>query len=103
MNEVRKRSVWEMATGILLAAFAVLIVLTFRNYGVTVDERHSNLNGRYFIEWYASGFRDRAIIDEGNQRLYGSFFNSLSAFIADHSRLAVNETGYLLNGITSTE
>jgi hypothetical protein len=101
MSEVNNRSAWETATGILLAAFAVLIVFTFRSYGVTVDERHSNLNGRYFIDWYASGFHDRAIIDEGNQRLYGSFFNSISAFISDNSPLGLYETGHLVIAITS--
>ncbi len=101
MSEAGKRSLWETATGILLAAFALLIVFTFRTYGVTVDERHSNLNGRYFIDWYASGFHDRAIIDEGNQRLYGSFFNSISAFISDNSPLGLYETGHLVIAITS--
>ncbi len=101
MNEVKKRSAWETSTGILLAVFAVLIAFTFRSYGVTVDERHSNLNGRYFIDWYASGFHDRAIIDEGNQRLYGSFFNSISAFISNHSPLGLYETGHLIIAITS--
>ena len=74
-----------MLKNVWTTGFAALIVLTFRSYGVTVDEKHGNANGRYFIDWYASGFRDRAIVDEGNHRLYGSFFNAISAFIADHT------------------
>jgi hypothetical protein len=81
--------------------FAALILLTFRSYGVTVDEKHSHANGRYFLDWYASGFHDRAIVDEGNQRLYGSFFNSISALIADHSPLGLYETGHLVIALSS--
>ena len=101
MNEVKQRTGWDTATAVLLAAFGAVILLTFRSYGVTVDERHSNLNGRYFLDWYASGFQHRAIIDEGNQRLYGSFFNSISALISDHSPLGLYETGHLVIAITS--
>jgi len=101
MSLLRRRGIWEKATTIMMAGFAVLIVLTFRSYGVTVDEKHAHTNGRYFINWYASGFHDRAIVDEGNHRLYGSFFNALLAFVADHSPLGLYETGHLLIAISS--
>jgi hypothetical protein len=101
VTTAKRRSLWEIAAGGLLAAFAILIVVTFRAYGVTVDEKHSHLNGRYFIDWYTSGFQSRAIVDEGNQRLYGSFFNAISAFIADHSPLGLYETGHLVIAVSS--
>lgn len=101
MTEAKRRNPWETATFGLLAIFALLIVFTFRAYGVTVDEKHSYSNGRYFIDWYLSGFRDRAIVDEGNQRLYGSFFNAISAFIADRSPLGLYETGHLVIALSS--
>jgi len=101
MSWIRRRDVWETATAITLAIFAVLIVITFRDYGVTVDEKHAHTNGGYFIDWYASGFRDRMIIDEGNHRLYGSFFNAILAFVADHSGLGLYESGHLVIAISS--
>jgi hypothetical protein len=96
-----RRNNWEIATVVLLAVFALLIVFTFRSYGVTVDEQHSIMNGKYFLDWYASGFRHRAIITEGNHALYGSFFNSIYSFFARHSRLGLYETGHLVIAITS--
>lgn len=84
----------------LLGVVAILICLTFRDYGVTWDEEHSALNGRYFLDWYASGFRDRSIVTENNQLLYGSFFNGISAFIADHSPFGKYETGHLVIAAT---
>src|SRR5438045_7714855 len=101
MNEVKQRNIWETATAILLAGFSMLIVLTFRDYGVTVDEKVANENGRYFFDWFASGFHDRAVIDEGNQRLYGSAFNALSAFVANHSPLGLYDTDHLVIAFTS--
>lgn len=101
MTEAKRRNPWETATFGLLAIFALLIVFTFRAYGVTVDEKHSHSNGRYFIDWYLSGFHDRAIVDEGNQRLYGSFFNAISSFLADHSPLGLYETGHLVIALSS--
>jgi hypothetical protein len=92
---------WDTATAVLLAAFAILIVATFRSYGITVDEPHSHANGNYFLDWYASGFNNRAIVTEGNQRLYGSFFNSISAFVSNHSPFGLYETGHLMIAISS--
>lgn len=101
MSWTRGRNIWETATAVTLAAYAALIVFTFRDYGVTVDEEVAYKNGKYFINWFASGFHDRTIIDEGNQRLYGSFFNAISAFVADHSPFGVYDTGHLVIAITS--
>jgi hypothetical protein len=101
VTTAKRRSPWEIATGALLAVFAFLILFTFRTYGVTVDEKHSHQNGQYFLDWYTSGFQNRAIVDEGNQRLYGSFFNAISAFIADHSPFGLYETGHLVIAISS--
>jgi len=101
MNEVKKGNIWETATAILLAGFSLLILLTYRDYGVTVDEKVASESGRYFFDWFGSGFRDRAVIDEGNKRLYGSAFNALSAFVANHSPLGVYDTDHLVIAITS--
>src|SRR5688572_15284485 len=86
---------------IALAVFAVLIVLTFRNYGVTVDEKHAHTNGQYFVDWYTSGFTDRTILDEGNHRLYGSFVNAILAFVDNISPLGSYESGHLVVALFS--
>ena len=100
MSSLRRRDPWEIATGLLLACFAAVAVGTFRTYGVTWDEEHSAANGRYFLNWYASGFSDHAIIRENTQQLYGSFFNAISAFIADHSPLGSYDTSHLVIAFT---
>lgn len=101
MIQTKATNRWDIATGVLLVVFGILILATFRSYGVTVDEPHSHANGNYFLDWYASGFSHRAIVTEGNQRLYGSFFNAISAVIANHSPLGLYETGHLVIAISS--
>ncbi|HUQ20261.1 MAG TPA: glycosyltransferase family 39 protein [Gemmatimonadaceae bacterium] len=95
------RNGWDVAAISALTVIAAVMAITFRDYGATIDERHSATNGKYFLDWYASGFRDRAIIDDGNQRLYGSFFNAISAFVAKHSPLGLYDTGHALIAIAS--
>lgn len=91
---------WALATAILLAIVAALIGVTFRDYGVTVDELHGRANGRLFLNWYASGFSDNTINTEGNHYLYGSFVNAVSAFAAQRSPFGTYETGHLLIALT---
>ena len=67
---------WQLASRLLLAGVFVLIVFTYRDYGMTWDEEHSLTNGRYWIEWYESGFTQRGVIDDNNQRWRKKKFGS---------------------------
>lgn len=100
MSRLSRHDRWALATATLLIVVAALIGFTFLDYGVTVDEEHGHANGRYFLNWYASGFTDNTINTEGNHYLYGSFFNAVSAFAAQHSPLGPYETGHLLIAVT---
>jgi hypothetical protein len=50
---------WRLAAWLLLGAVLLLIVSTFRDYGLTWDEAHSATNGRYWVDFYASWFTAR--------------------------------------------
>ncbi|HEX5110423.1 MAG TPA: glycosyltransferase family 39 protein [Vicinamibacterales bacterium] len=91
---------WRLAARLLLAVTLVVIVVTFRDYGMTWDEEHSATNGKYWIDWYSSWFTARSILSEDNQRLYGSFFNGISRLIADRSPLGLYESGHLVTALT---
>jgi hypothetical protein len=96
----RPEAPWRLAAWLLLGAVLLLIVSTFRDYGLTWDEAHSATNGRYWIDFYASWFTARGAIDDNNQRLYGSFFNGISRLIADRSPLGLYETGHLVTALS---
>lgn len=90
---------WTWASRLLLAGALATIALTYRDYGMTWDEEHSLTNGRYWLEWYESGFTQRGVIDDNNQRLYGSFFNGLDWLLAHHSPLGLYETSHLFTAL----
>lgn len=100
MNRRASRDTWALATAALLIIVAVLIGLTFLDYGVTWDEHHGATNGTLFLRWYASGFTDTTINTEGNHYLYGSFVNAVIALAAKGSLFGPYETGHLLIAMT---
>ncbi|MEO5579422.1 MAG: hypothetical protein ABIR58_02105, partial [Gemmatimonadaceae bacterium] len=99
MRWFRKYDNWALATAALLTVVAIVVGVTFLDYGVTVDEEHSGVNGVFFLKWYLSGFTDNTINTEGNQYLYGSFFNALSA-LAQHTPFPQYEPSHLLIAAT---
>ena len=56
-------------------AASAIALATLHRFGATWDEEHSMRQGDLVLRWYASGFTDRRVIDEGNFRFYGGFFN----------------------------
>jgi hypothetical protein len=97
-SEMRSDARWRLASRILLAATLLLIAVTFRDYGMTWDEEHSSNNGRFWVQWYASGFSDRSF-EQDNQRLYGSLFNGPTRLLSERSPLGLIETGHLISAL----
>ena len=92
---------WRTATTVLLFVVAVVIILTFRDYGVSWDEEFSHSYGIHFLNWYASGFRDHSVLNPYmNEYLYGNLFNGIAAVVAAHSPFGTYETIHLLLAAT---
>jgi hypothetical protein len=65
-----------------IALFTILglfILLTFRHYGISNDEEVQHVYGRLLLDFYASGFDDRAAFAYRNLYLYGGFFDLIAA------------------------
>ncbi len=92
-------SKWDIATGILLILLFSLIILTFRHYGLTWDEKASMEEGEHFVGWYTSLFTDRTLISKEDYFYYGSFFTGLAFFLHRFSPLGLFETSHLLNAL----
>ncbi|MEO7683724.1 MAG: glycosyltransferase family 39 protein, partial [Gemmatimonadaceae bacterium] len=94
---LRTRDGWEIATLVLLFGLAALICVTFQDYGMSWDEDFSRWQGRDFLAWYGSGFRNRAVMSHANaEYVYGSLFNVVSLVASDHSPFGPFETSHLL-------
>jgi hypothetical protein len=72
----------DLATLLLLAALAAIVLLTFQHYAISNDEEIQQKYGELIIAYYASGLTDRALFELSNLYLYGGLFDVLVTFIA---------------------
>ncbi len=86
-----------LAAGLLLGA-AILIGLTFTDYGVTWDEDVHNWYGNFALDYYLSLFTDERALNWLNLYNYGAAFDMIAAALNKFSPLGVYETRHLLNG-----
>src|SRR5947208_369798 len=86
-----------LAAGLLLGA-AILIGLTFADYGVTWDEDVHNWYGNFALDYYLSLFTDERALNWLNLYNYGAAFDMIAAALNKFSPLGVYETRHLLNG-----
>src|SRR5437764_2309011 len=87
-----------LAAGLLLGA-AILIGLTFTDYGVTWDEDVHNWYGVFALDYYLSLFNDQRALNWLNLYNYGAAFDMIAAAFNKFSPLGIYETRHLLNGL----
>lgn len=82
-----------------LLAVAVLVVLTYREYGIIWDSEVQDEYGRKLLSFYLSGFHDRSAFEFQNLYLYGGAFDLTAALLNQVSPLGEYETRHLLGGM----
>jgi hypothetical protein len=90
--------IWDRLAGVALAAAAILVLLTFTDYGVTWDEDVHNWYGILALKYYLSLFADQRALNWLNLYNYGAAFDMVAAALNRFSPLGVYETRHLLNG-----
>ena len=83
----------------LFALLAFVIVLTFRDYGISWDEELQNTYGVKLLAFYTSGLSDMGAFDYGNLFLYGGFFDIVAAILNSFSPFEIYETRHFLGGM----
>jgi hypothetical protein len=96
----RGAAVWDRWTLALFAALVVLVVATFRDYGVSWDEDVHFAYGYQVLHYYESGLHDRSALTWAPLYYYGAGFDFLTAALAGVSPLGPWETRHLLNALT---
>lgn len=89
----------DWLAGAALLAVAVIVVLTFTDYGVTWDEDLHSWYGSFALDYYLSLFTDTRALTLRDLHFYGAGFDMIAAAITRVSPLGVYETRHLLNGI----
>ncbi len=93
---------WRLASLVLFAVVLVLSLTTFRDYGISWDDKVQKEYGEHILAYYESGFTDRTavtpneITDDGNLPYYGGSFDLLSALVSHGSPLSIYFSRHLL-------
>jgi hypothetical protein len=95
-GSVTTQARWRLATWLVLATLAVVMLATFQHYGTVWDEEVQFLYGEYVLSWFSSGFQDRRALSFGDLWLYGGLFDVVANLVVRHSPLGIYETRHLV-------
>jgi len=84
----------------LIVTVGIVILATFKDYGITADEESHIVYGQSVVKWYTSGFSDRRIFSWTNTWLYGGFYDGIVYILMEVSPLSYFDTRHLCNAIT---
>lgn len=84
---------------VLIAIMGVIVLLTFRRYGVSWDEDIQNKYGQAVYDYYASGFHDQHYNQIFNLHLYGGMFDGFATIVDRFTPYHIFETRHLLNAL----
>jgi len=90
---------FDLTTLALFATLLVLVVLTFRVYAVTNDEWVQHHYGELILNYYKSGFTDRALFQFDNLYLYGGLFDVAAVALSHVVPLEVYDLRHLMTGL----
>ena len=89
---------WRLSFGLTVIA-TVLVLFTFRDYGVTWDEDAHNWYGNSVLNYYLSLFVDRKALHWSDLYNYGAIFDTFAAALNRVSPIGIYETRHLLNAV----
>ena len=90
---------WDhLAWGVVIVTTA-LVLLTFRDYGVTWDEDAHNWYGNFVLDYYLSFFANKTALHWRDLYNYGALFDTIAAAVNRISPIGVYETRHMLNAI----
>lgn len=98
-NDRRWGPVFHDLSLLVLLAVTLLVVLTFRDYGITNDEEVQNVYGIKLLAFYTSFFQDTSVFNYLDLFRYGGFFDLLAAILNLFSPFGEYETRHLLGGL----
>src|SRR6266481_4550482 len=94
-----KEAFWARLSFGVVALGALLVLLTFRDYGVTWDEDAHNWYGNFVLDYYTSLFADRNALHWRDLYNYGAIFDTIAAALNRVSPIGIYETRHLLNAL----
>lgn len=99
MSKSAKETTYNHLTYSALLLIFIIIILTFRDYGVTFDEPVQNEYGKRVLTYYTSGFEDKSYKEFYDLFLYGGLFDVLCAIVNKLSPVNEYDTRHLINAL----
>ena len=105
VSRLRRKCVWDQLSLALFALATLLVILTFRAYGVTWDEDCQNWYGNLVLTYYlwlvgaSHAPHWELLFRYADMYNYGALFDLLAAIVNRFSPLGIFETRHLLNGL----
>lgn len=96
VKSTRCPSLYDRLFYVLLIVVGVLVLATFKDYGISVDEGVQRDYGHLLLSFYASGLQDARVFSYGNLYYYGGLFDLISAVLTHISPLTEYDTRHLL-------
>jgi hypothetical protein len=90
---------WDRLSLALILLASALVLLTFRDYGVTWDEDAHSWYGSLVLDYYLSLFADQRALHWQDLFNYGAAFDMTAAALSRISPFGLYETRHLLNGL----
>lgn len=90
---------WDRLGVLLVVILLTAVALTFRDYGITVDEEVQNEYGKMLRSLYVTGLADRTAFSYLNLYYYGGLFDLLAALLNLISPFGEYDTRHLLGGL----
>jgi len=88
---------YDVASLLLLGTLGILVLMTFRDYGTTNDEWVQQRYGELILDYYRTGFADRALFSYDNLYLYGGLFDVTATLLHKVSSLDLFDLRHLLS------
>lgn len=93
---------WQRAAALMFLALAGVVLVTFRDYGITWDEELHRVHGRLVIDYWASllsGELDRHVMGLSNVFLYGGLFDLVGYLGSTVLPFSEFESRHLVNAL----
>ncbi|MCX4244480.1 ArnT family glycosyltransferase [Paraliomyxa miuraensis] len=91
--------VLDLASAAVIAAVIAVVLLTFRDYGITWDETWHLVYGDYILEWFLTLGADTSALCYRIDFLYGGTFDLLGAIVRRVSPLSGFDTIHLFGAL----
>ncbi len=96
------RDIYDVLALLVFAALAVLVISTFRDYGISTDEYVQQVYGERLWSFYLSGFSDRSAFHFDNLYLYGGLFDMVAVALQHVLPIDAYHVRHLLCGLIGT-